>query len=358
MAHRVFVHIGAPKSGTTYLQSVLWNNRALLAESGLLMPGERIFDHELAVTAARHPEPRNPHQRRAGATWRRLRDAIAEFDGEAVLSNEWFVWLTRPQAQRFLDELAPAEVHVVFTARSFVHQLPAAWQERLKLGVAHSFDEFLATLDQDDDRWTWAALDPAIALPRWVDPLPPEQIHVITVPPHGQDRGLLWRRMATTLGIDPDAYDTTRTDPNESLGAETARLLQSLGPTLRSAIDADNVKWTEQYRWLRRYVGHQLLVPRGGTRIRVSDADRSTLHARAVRTAESIKSAGYHVEGDLEDLVTADVPAGSRTPESVTDAEQLDAATALIGDLLRDVRRATLRAEAAERRLEQRGDAE
>ncbi|HKE71498.1 MAG TPA: hypothetical protein VKB55_19725, partial [Nocardioidaceae bacterium] len=77
-----------------------------------------------------------------------------------------------------------------------------------------------------------------------------------------------------------------------------------------------------------------------------------------VRTAESIKSAGYHVEGDLEDLVTADVPAGSRTPESVTDAEQLDAATALIGDLLRDVRRATLRAEAAERRLEQRGDAE
>jgi hypothetical protein len=349
MAHRVFVHIGAPKSGTTYLQSVLWNNRSQLAADGLLMPGRRIFDHELAVTAARHPRPRNAHQRNARATWQRLRAAITSFDGDAVLSNEWFVWTIRPQAQRFLEDLAPAEVHVVFTARSFVHQLPAAWQERLKLGVAHTFDEFLASLDDEDGRWTWAALDPAIALPRWVDPLPVDRVHMVTVPPHGQDRDLLWKRLAAVLDIEASAYDTTRTDPNQSLGAETARLLQRLGPTLRSAIDADNAKWTEQYRWLRRYIGHQLLVPRGGTRIRVSDAHLTALHSRALRTVEAIKSAGYQVEGDLDDLLAADVPAGSRTPESVTDTEQLEAAIELIGDLLRDVRRQTLRAEEAER---------
>jgi hypothetical protein len=350
VAHRVFVHIGAPKSGTTYLQSVLWNNRPQLAAHRVLMPGDLIFDHELAVTAARHPKPRNPHQRRAKKTWRRLYEAIVEFDGDAVLSNEWFVWAKRAQAQEFLAELAPAEVHVVFTARSFAHQVPAAWQERLKLGVAYTFDEFLASLDRDDDRWTWAALDPAIALPRWADPLPADRIHIVTVPPRGQDAGQLWKRMAAVLEIDPDAYDTTRTDPNESLGAETARLLQRLGPTLRSAIDADQAKWTEQYRWLRRYVGHQLLVPRGGTRIRVSDEYLTALHARAVDTVESVKSAGYRIEGDLDDLVDSEVSPDSRTPESVTDAEQLDVAVDLIGDLLREVRRQTLRAEAAERR--------
>ncbi len=39
MANRIFLHIGAPKSGTTYLQTVLWANRENLRRQGLLMPG-------------------------------------------------------------------------------------------------------------------------------------------------------------------------------------------------------------------------------------------------------------------------------------------------------------------------------
>ena len=36
MARRTFVHIGTPKSGTTYLQSLWWHNREDLAARGLL----------------------------------------------------------------------------------------------------------------------------------------------------------------------------------------------------------------------------------------------------------------------------------------------------------------------------------
>ena len=39
MARRAFVHIGTPKSGTTYLQSLWWQHRDALAERGLLLPG-------------------------------------------------------------------------------------------------------------------------------------------------------------------------------------------------------------------------------------------------------------------------------------------------------------------------------
>ena len=39
MARRVFLHIGTPKSGTTYLQSLWWQHRDALAERGLLLPG-------------------------------------------------------------------------------------------------------------------------------------------------------------------------------------------------------------------------------------------------------------------------------------------------------------------------------
>ena len=42
---RVYLHIGAPKTGTTYLQEVLFTNRARLAEHGVLYPGESRTAH-------------------------------------------------------------------------------------------------------------------------------------------------------------------------------------------------------------------------------------------------------------------------------------------------------------------------
>src|SRR5579875_1333997 len=35
---RVFLHVGAPKTGTTYVQQVLFANRATLAQAGVLYP--------------------------------------------------------------------------------------------------------------------------------------------------------------------------------------------------------------------------------------------------------------------------------------------------------------------------------
>ncbi len=46
MARRVFWHIGLPKTGTTYLQDVLWSNReGQLRRSGLLLPGTGHREH-------------------------------------------------------------------------------------------------------------------------------------------------------------------------------------------------------------------------------------------------------------------------------------------------------------------------
>ena len=45
MASQVFLHIGLPKTGTTYLQSVLWESRAALARDGYLLPGSGHREH-------------------------------------------------------------------------------------------------------------------------------------------------------------------------------------------------------------------------------------------------------------------------------------------------------------------------
>src|SRR5260370_11658881 len=42
---RVLVHIGEPKTGTTFLQQVMWSNRAELAAQGVVLPGHHPQDH-------------------------------------------------------------------------------------------------------------------------------------------------------------------------------------------------------------------------------------------------------------------------------------------------------------------------
>ncbi len=49
MANRVFLHVGTPKTGTTYLQTVMWANRDKLAEQGLLLPLRRVRDFSTAT---------------------------------------------------------------------------------------------------------------------------------------------------------------------------------------------------------------------------------------------------------------------------------------------------------------------
>ena len=42
---RVFLHIGEPKTGSTFLQQVIWRNRATLAGQGVVLPGHHPQDH-------------------------------------------------------------------------------------------------------------------------------------------------------------------------------------------------------------------------------------------------------------------------------------------------------------------------
>ena len=72
MAARVFLHVGAPKSGTTFLQTVLWDNRKRLADNGVLVPGRTLFDFNRAATAVRKVDARHKGANSPGATWRRM----------------------------------------------------------------------------------------------------------------------------------------------------------------------------------------------------------------------------------------------------------------------------------------------
>lgn len=53
MAARVFFHIGLPKTGTSFLQSILWSNREELRRQGMLLPDVERRDHLWASCVVR-----------------------------------------------------------------------------------------------------------------------------------------------------------------------------------------------------------------------------------------------------------------------------------------------------------------
>lgn len=353
MAKRVFLHIGAPKSGTTYLQTVLWANRDVLRERGVLIPGQRPFDHNRASVAVR-----NGHlDRRDGGVWRSFVEQSRGWHGDVLISHEWFVAANPARAKAALESLEGQTVHVVFTARDFVQQVPAGWQESLKLGFGWSLEEFVQALDTDRSRWTWRALDPAVGLPPWTVGVPHDQVHVVTVPSLTGDQALLWRRFAQACAFDPEGCDTSPAQANESLGAEAARWLQRIGPSLRQAVEVGKGDWRVQYDWLRNTVAHDVLVPLGGSRIAVPEELAATLRQRGRATADALVAAGYDLVGELSDLTDGHPKPGSRTPGEIADAELLPPAEALTVALLRRLKEASERADRAERALAARSPA-
>lgn len=348
MATRVSLHIGAPKSGTTYLQTILWANRRRLREAGVLLPGRGPRDHVLL----------GAHLRNGTATpvWDRLMGEVSSWNGPALLSCEWFTLLDERQAARFVDELGADVVDVVFTARRFIASAPAAWQQTLKAGLSSRLEDFVRGMDGGGknrgwDRWGWSTIDPVEVLPRWEAAVPHDRIHVVTVPPPGGERGELWQRFATTCGLPEGTCDLDQAVPNESVGAEAARLLQRLGPALRTAVNADNENWRVQTRWLRNYLSEDLLLRRRGRPISVAASEAKMLNERASRTVAALRTAGYDIVGDLDELLDDSAKPGAVHPDQVGDDDLLDVSLQVLPPMLGRLRREFERAERAEQRL-------
>lgn len=134
MTKRVFLHIGLPKTGTTYLQDGIWAQVPTLRERGLLIPGRHRRRHLLASFEVR--EDPSLAQRPGDVTrpWGELVDEILGSDLDALISHEFFSAAASAQVQRVVDDLAGREVHVVITARDLVEIGLSMWQESVKNG--------------------------------------------------------------------------------------------------------------------------------------------------------------------------------------------------------------------------------
>ena len=330
MTERVYLHVGAPKSGTTYLQHVLDANRATLEAAGTLLVGERHLDRIHAAMAVREDPRLAELPQSARSAWTRLVRQIGSWEGPAaVLSYELFAVASAEQAARALADLSAYDVHVVVTARDLGRSVVSAWQERLKFGLTTPLEEWQPKPESaEGSEWGWRTLDPSGVAERWGSTLPPDHVHVVTAPRPGAGPSELWRRFAEACGLGDLDVGLDAPRANESVGVVQAELLRRVNVLLRKQISGSR----QRSVWIRDLLAQEVLAPLGSERIGVPEARAAEATEVWRRATERIRSAGYVVHGDLADLEPA--PSDGRLPSQLTESELTESAVACISSLV------------------------
>ncbi|HEY2312926.1 MAG TPA: hypothetical protein VGH96_04885 [Streptosporangiaceae bacterium] len=303
---KVFLHIGEPKTGTTFLQQVVWRNRAALTEQGVVLPGHHPQDHFRGSQDLRGIEKldSDPAGSWAGE-WEILATQAKQAARAAVISHELFSAADEHQAEQAVKSLQPAEVHVVLTVRDVATLLPAEWQETVKHRNASGWEDWLAdVIDRESvspDRrqwWFWRVHDTLAILDLWARHIPADRVHVITAPPRGSAPGLLWERFAGLLDVDPASVDVTRARANASLGLPEVEFLRRLNQELPAEVP----DWF--YMWnVKEALAHDALAARPvGARLVLPENRLAWASDHADTLIAGLRASGYDIVGDLEDL--------------------------------------------------------
>jgi len=331
---RVLLHIGGPKTGTSFLQAVLWQQRDLALEQGLLLPLTGVPDHYRAYLELSGQANWMGVDGSVEGSWGRLLDAIADHPADSLVSTEFLVHATAEHAARAVRDLTALgrEVHVVITARDLARFLPSQWQETIKSTRTWTFDDFLeqtregTTSAGSFQRRLWSYPDWAAT---WAEVVGAERVHLVTVPPADAPRAQLWERFASVLGLEADRFSLDLPRANDSLGAEQAELLRRVNVALEGRLT-----WPAPYKaTVKRGLGRSILARRPGAAITVPAAQLPWVRAEAAAMVDALAASGVDVVGDLGDLLVPDDEPGDQ-PAAPTDAQVVDEAVAALAELL------------------------
>jgi hypothetical protein len=327
---RIVVHVGAPKTGTTGVQDTLWRNRDVLAAHGVHYPADRFDEHFLAALDLQHLTW-GGLEREAVGVLDRLVDRVNRLEGVVVLSHEVFAAASAEQAKRLLSSL-DGEVHLVFSVRELARQIPAEWQELVKHRRQLTYAEFLADLTAESPTraatsWFWSVQHWPEVLERWGATLPPQRVHLVTVPRPGGDRQVLVERFWSLFGVRSDWLTEESPRTNTSLDGPAATALRRLNGRL----PGDRLASRHYRPLVREAIVHRGLAGRPGK-------PRITLPASLTEWADTltqdwitqVQQRGYDIVGDLAELVAESDSNGWDDPDQVGPKQLLEAAESML----------------------------
>jgi len=353
---RVYVHIGAPKTGTTYLQNVLWANRDLLATRGALYPYTYPTEHFDAMLDVRQmPWGGRPAGQHPGA-WDAVAGRVRRWQGElSVVSNELLAGASRETIERIVESVQPADVHVIYTARDFARQLVSDWQEHIKHRHQITLEDFVAELrelglhaQRPFGELFWSLHDAAHVLPRWASVVSPQQVHLVTVPQSGAPGNTLLERFCDVTRLESDRLSLDGDRANTSLGLAEAELLRRVNGRLAGVPE----------RTYDHVVRQELTEVLGGRSATAVLPARHTdwVLARSEAMVDAVAGQGYDIVGDLAELLPSQERARPYLPSTEVSAGALVAAAVdAVAHLLRHIADQERTIRDLRRQLDERG---
>jgi hypothetical protein len=329
----IFVHVGCPKTGTTFLQSTVWQSRRALRSHGVELPVDRVSHYHLALAVREQLKPGidPPH---VFTVMDRFATALAESTAPTILiSNENLASAPAENAARLMrlieEAQSEAEIHLVITARKLDRQLPAAWQQMIQHRRTLEWETYLRHVREGTGPTDFlGGHDVADIAERWAPELPAHRVHIVTVPPPSAPRELLLERFCQVVGIDPALVANAAPTPNESLGWVQAELLRRVNVALGGRLGHSRAGFG---RVGKRYFAREVLAPMSGPRMSMPPEMAPWCQEHTDRIIATIEKEGYDVVGDLDDLrIGPTSPAMS----PVTDGQIAEVAVKALADVL------------------------
>lgn len=328
------------KTGTTYLQQLMYANRDQLRDAGVLLPGTTWGRQVRGVHDIMRMGRSDPFVRRLSrGMWQELLGEV--FDAPeltSVISVEFLSFAGRHGVRRIMDSLAGADVRVILTVRDMSAALPSAWQTLVHNGAKLSWPRYLERIP---DPTVQPLVIPRVPTPgsefhrtlnvprmltRWQAAVPEGSLHVVTVPALRARPGELWHRFASVLGVDPAVASVPPAETNPSLGYASTELIRQINTRI-GRLPQSEYNWT-----VKEIVALDVLVTRARKEGRAELSRRSYERALAWNrlTRDVIGSAGAAVTGDLGDLPVEPDPARldllPETPPGPDEDEMMKAA--------------------------------
>jgi hypothetical protein len=337
---RLTLHIGTPKSGTTYLQAILAAGRDELESRGILYPGRRYlpqegFNQQPAIYALgrRHIGWLSEEARENAEHWLpRLSSEVAGHSGRVLLSAESLAFFVHDEIEELLRTLhvTPEQVHVVITGRDLGRILPSIWQQNVKNGAVQEMEAYLDSVRDLRERPNipmWTAFGLPGLVERWAEVVGMERVTLVTAP-HGRGTAL-WERYATACDIPTDLPERTgtgtRKDDNTSLTRGQAELLRAINAQMKAAEWEHARAQKVRGRLLNTWMSADLAR---GTRIVLPPHLRPDVEKWCVEDIARLRDTGVRVVGDLADLDLAPPraetePATGARPDGMPDIDEI-----------------------------------
>ena len=325
-SNATILHIGAPKCGSTALQSAFYLNRERLRGVGV----EFIGSHAHWTSAAKAVT--GVADRISGkvppiSEWDALLawTARAHQEGRtALISSEWFASADAAHIERIVRDLGRDSLQVVLAIRPLTSTLPSAWQQGLKLGGTLGLAAWLETILTKPERprtqrvWLKHGYDEIAS--RWAEAIGKDRVTILIVDEQRPES--IFQDFSRIAKLPEGVLSTAPKRTNPSLSAFEADVLAELnqmfftrGGTLK------------EYRSgvLRTFDGYVNSIRQGGIeKSRIPAQLLPAVLARNAEIARNIESLGCTVIGDLKRFAD---PALRAVAESMsgTESDQRDA---------------------------------